>query len=66
LSISVFATSNVIQFLATSGAQYDVLRSTDLSSWSALGTVSSPVDGPTSFPDINPPQQAAFYRLWQH
>jgi uncharacterized repeat protein (TIGR03803 family) len=66
LRLSVFATSNLVQFAASSGAQYDVLRSIDLSSWSTLGTVTSPVNGQISFPDLNPPQPAGFYRLRQH
>jgi uncharacterized repeat protein (TIGR03803 family) len=62
-SISVFATSNLVHFDAISGTQYDVMRSTDLSSWSTLGTIISPVNASTNFPDLSPPQPAAFYRL---
>jgi uncharacterized repeat protein (TIGR03803 family) len=65
LSISASSNSNLVQFAATSGIQYDVLRAPDLSSWSVVGTVTSPLAAVISFPDLNPPQQAAFYRLRQ-
>src|SRR5690242_1142529 len=65
-SISVAGTSNLVQFATTSGIQYDVLRSTDLSSWTTVSTVTSPISGQLNFHASNPPQPAAYYRLRQH
>jgi uncharacterized repeat protein (TIGR03803 family) len=66
LSISASSNSNLVLFAASSGIQYDVLRSPDLGYWSLLDTLTSPVAGAISFPDLNPPPRAAFYRLRQH
>lgn len=66
LSLSTSASSNVLQFSATSSVQYDVERSMDLSTWTTLGTSTSPIGGQTNYTDINPPQSAGFYRLQQH
>ncbi|HXS67591.1 MAG TPA: choice-of-anchor tandem repeat GloVer-containing protein [Candidatus Polarisedimenticolia bacterium] len=62
LSLTVSSNTNVLQLVATSGIGYDVLRSTDLSSWSVLATIVPP----TNYSDLNPPAAAAFYRLQQH
>jgi len=63
---SASSSSNVFQIAATSFIQYDVQRSTDLSSWPTIGTFTSPVGGQTNYSDLNPPPSAAFYRLHQH
>jgi len=66
LSFSTYATSNVVQCAGTSAIQYDVQRSTNLMSWSLMGTLTAPVNGRFSYSDPDPPQPAAFYRLKQH
>src|SRR6185437_1564099 len=57
LSLSVYGSSNILQFAATSGLSYDVERSSDLSSWSVLGTIIPP----TNYTDLNPLPSGAFY-----
>lgn len=64
-ALSASGGTNLVQCSATSGFQYDVQRSTDLSSWSVLATVAS-TNGGFNFSDSSPPQAAAFYRLLQH
>jgi len=47
------------------GCQYQVLRSTDLSQWSVLGTTSMPPEGVCIHEDADPPSLRAFYRaVW--
>ena len=65
LALSTSANSNFVQFATTSHAQYEVQRSTNLSSWTVLVTSNAPANGNLTFPDLNPPQPAAFYRLHQ-
>jgi uncharacterized repeat protein (TIGR03803 family) len=55
-----------LQFTATANIPYDVERSTDLSSWTILGTLAAPLSCQTNFTDNAPPTQGAFYRLHQH
>jgi len=45
---------------------YDIQRSTDLSNWTVVGTVTAPAHGVFSFTDANPPQPSAYYRMKQH
>jgi uncharacterized repeat protein (TIGR03803 family) len=66
LSLSVLSNSNLLQCAATSIVQYDVQRSTNLSSWSILTTLTSQTNGQLNYSDLNPPQPAAFYRLQLH
>jgi uncharacterized repeat protein (TIGR03803 family) len=65
LSLSITNGSNVVQFTATASIQYDVQRSTDLSSWSSLGTFTAAFNGQITNIDLSPPPSAAFYRLKQ-
>jgi uncharacterized repeat protein (TIGR03803 family) len=64
-SLSVSNGSNVVQFAGTSSIQYDVQRSTNLSSWSPLVTLTAPLNGQTNYTDPTPPHPAAYYRLKQ-
>jgi uncharacterized repeat protein (TIGR03803 family) len=66
LSVSVSPSSNTVHFAATSSVQYDVERSTNFSSWSALTTLTSPTNGQINYVDLNPPGLAGFYRLKLH
>lgn len=65
-SLSVSAGSNFVQFATTSATQYDVQRSTNLSSWLVLTTLTSPTNGQINYKDLTPPVRSAFYRLQQH
>jgi uncharacterized repeat protein (TIGR03803 family) len=66
VSITTSAFSNTVQFAGTSGIQYDVLRSFNLSTWSAVTKFIAPANGSFSFSDLSPPKPAAFYRLHQN
>ena len=57
--------TNLLLCAATSGFDYDLLRSTNLASWSPLTTVTS-TNGGFVFPDVNAPKPAVFYRLLRH
>jgi uncharacterized repeat protein (TIGR03803 family) len=63
LPLSVKKGSNVVQSVITSGLKYNLLRSTNLASWSTVGTIAYPTN---SFSDTNPPYPAVFYRLKQN
>lgn len=63
LPISIFKGSNVLQGVITSGLRYSVLRSSNLTSWSTIGTMAYPTN---SCSDTNPPLQSAFYVLKQN
>ncbi len=65
-SLITSASSNVVQFTGTAGIQYDVLRSTNLSSWSTLTTLTSPPSCQTNYSDPAPPKSGAFYQIHQH
>ena len=45
-----------------SSFQYQVLRSTDLVSWSVLASVTMPVTDTYTYEDTSPPNAQAFYR----
>ena len=64
--LSVSNKSNVVQFAGSSGISYDVQRSSDLTSWSILSTVTFPLNGIVTFTDTNRPPSAGFYRLKRH
>jgi uncharacterized repeat protein (TIGR03803 family) len=64
-ALSTSGNTNLVECAATSGFQYDLQRSTDLSSWSVLATF-MPTNGGVNFSNVNPPQPAGFYRLLQH
>jgi uncharacterized repeat protein (TIGR03803 family) len=66
LSLSSSSSSNLLRCTGTSAVQHDVLRSTDLSSWSALATLTSQTNGSFQYSDLAPPNPKAFYRLKLH
>ena len=61
----VSGNSIIVQCSGTSGVQYEVRRSTDLASWTVLGTSTASIEGSFSFTDFSPPQYG-FYRLNQY
>jgi len=66
VSLSVGSSSNVIVCATTSAVQYEVQRSTNLSSWSVLTTLTSLLNGQLTNIDLSPPTAPAYYRLHQH
>ena len=52
-----------VRFHGIPGRQYRVQRSTDLSTWTDLGTITASTNGEVSHTDTSPPQGSAFYRL---
>jgi hypothetical protein len=54
--------SVIVRFAGVPGHGYSVERSTDLISWTALGTQTAPLHGLIEFTDTNPPVGSAFYR----
>jgi len=66
VSVTTAPGSNVVQFAGTYGIQYDVLRSSNLSSWSVVTNFIPPQNGSFSYSDLNPIKPAAFYRLHQN
>ena len=66
MSLSVSGSSNLLQCAATSAVQYEVQRSTNLSSWSVLTTLTSQTNGQLNYSDLSPPARTSFYRLQQH
>jgi uncharacterized repeat protein (TIGR03803 family) len=51
-----------VTFAGTGGARYQVLRSTDLSNWSVLDTITMPLAGSYTHQDSAAPASAAYYR----
>ncbi len=51
-----------VSFAGESGYQYQVLRSTDLSNWSLLTTITMPLAGVYTNADNSPPIPGAYYR----
>ena len=51
-----------VSFAGENGYQYQVLRSTDLSNWSLLATITMPLAGVYTNTDNLPPIPAAYYR----
>jgi uncharacterized repeat protein (TIGR03803 family) len=66
LSITGGASSNLIKFAGTYGIHYDVLRSSNLSSWSSVTNLTAPQNGSFSYSDLSPIKPASFYRLHQN
>ena len=60
--LTVTANGVKITFAGIPTYSYTVQRSTDMASWSSLGTLIVPENGIAEFEDTNPPQGAAFYR----
>jgi len=52
-----------IRFQGIPGRSYQIQRSTDLSTWSSIATVTANSTGGILFVDESPPQPSAFYRL---
>lgn len=55
-------TTAQVRFTGVSGYQYQVLRSTNLVDWAAVGTVTMPVSGVGTNVDSAAPMAGAFYR----
>lgn len=63
--ISLTAGKAHVSLEGAAGCQYQVLRSTNLSQWSVLGTTSMPPEGVCIHEDADPPPLRAFYRaVW--
>ena len=62
--IGVAPLNNTVQFsfAGMSGLRYQVLRSTNLTQWSVLETMTLPAFGLDAYPDKAPPSSVAFYR----
>jgi uncharacterized repeat protein (TIGR03803 family) len=52
-----------VSFAGTSGYRYQLLRSTNLTSWSPLTTITMPPSGIYTYLDITGPADKAFYRV---
>ena len=52
-----------LKFQGIPGRNYQIQRSTDMSAWTTLVTVTANATGTMTFTDENPPQSSAFYRL---
>ena len=55
-----------VKFAGVPNYAYDVLRSTDLSTWTVVFTTNAPPNGIWIYTDTDPPQPAAYYRTQQH
>ena len=60
--ISLVAGKAHVSLEGAAGLQYQLLRSTNLSQWSVLGTTSMPPEGFCIHEDADPPPLRAFYR----
>ena len=54
-----------IQFNGIPGVAYQLQRSTDLTSWTTIATITAGSRGEIDFTDNNPPAPNGFYRLFQ-
>ncbi len=66
LSITSLNNSNYLQFTGTSGVHYDVLRSPNLTSWSAATNVTALANGRFSYSESTAPDASVFFRLRQN
>ena len=66
LSLATSGNTNVLQCFATSSVQYDIQRSTNLSDWVTLTTLTSLTNGQLNYTNSSPLPQNTFYRLQQH
>jgi uncharacterized repeat protein (TIGR03803 family) len=62
LGVGVAGTTAQVRFSGVSGYQYQVLRSTNLVDWAAVGTITMPVSGVGTNVDSAAPVAGAFYR----
>jgi uncharacterized repeat protein (TIGR03803 family) len=62
LGVTVAATTAQVRFAGVSGYQYQVLRSTNLVNWVAVGTAAMPASGVCTNVDSAAPVARAFYR----
>jgi hypothetical protein len=53
----------VITFQGIPGRQYQIQRSTNLSTWTTIATVTAEANGAVTFTDEDPPESNGFYRL---
>ena len=63
LDVTPFPGSIRVRFSGQAGANYQVLRSTDLTFWTPQTTITMPVAGVYTYVDNTPPNQAAYYRV---
>lgn len=54
-----------IQFNGIPGVAYQLQRSTDLTSWTTIATITAGSRGEIAFTDDNPPAPSGFYRLFK-
>jgi hypothetical protein len=54
-----------VAFRGIPGRSYEVQRSTDLTNWTVLATVTAGATGAVTFTDPSPPPSAGFYRMRQ-
>jgi len=52
-----------IAFQGIPGRQYQIQRSTNLSTWTTIATVTAASNGAVEFTDEDPPDPSGFYRL---
>lgn len=65
-NISTSGGTATINFAGIPGFSYDVERSTNLTSWDVITTLTAGSNGLFTFTDNNPPENSAYYRLRQH
>jgi len=63
LTLSMSDDSSVVQFAGTAVAQYVIDRSTNLTTWTNVITMTLPIHGGVVFTNNSPPQPSAFYRV---
>src|SRR4029078_10686254 len=62
LRVTKTSRAQEVSFAGTSGKQYELFRSADLTQWTLLNTVQMPVSGVVTHTDLNPPPGRAYYR----
>ena len=65
-TINTSSGSATIDFAGIPNFTYDVERSTNLTSWTVVATLTAASNGLFTFTDSTPPANSAFYRLRQH
>ncbi len=62
VDVTLTSTGLKFHFAGIPGFGYSVERSTNLTSWSSIGSFTAPAAGTADFEDTHPPASAAFYR----